>query len=97
MFALRVTLRVTVDRLWAAIDDHASNGRSTAVPTCSRSLTMSLVGAFPKKRPYSLLNCEALTYPTCRPAEPASIIGDNISRLVSPHQHLGALDCSCER
>ena len=26
----------------------------------SRSLAMSLVGAVPKKRPYSLLNCEGL-------------------------------------
>ena len=44
---------------------------------------MSLVGAFPKKRPYSLLNCEVLKYPTCWLAPVASIIADNIRRLAS--------------
>ena len=29
-----------------------------------RNLAMSLVGALPKKRLYSLLNCDALKYPT---------------------------------
>jgi len=37
----------------------------------------------PKKRPYSQLNCEALTYPTCRLAVPASIIADSIRYLAS--------------
>src|SRR5208337_5270577 len=54
-----------------------------AAPTRSRSLAMSLVGVLPKKRPYSRLNCEGLTYPTCLLAVPASIIGDNIRRLAS--------------
>src|SRR5208337_4159737 len=44
---------------------------------------MSLVGALPKKRLYSLLNCEALTYPTCELALLASIIVDNMRRLAS--------------
>ena len=59
-----------------------------AAPTSSRNLAMSLVGVLPKKRPHSLLNCEALAYPTCRLAVPASIIGDNIRRLASArHGH----------
>jgi hypothetical protein len=33
---------------------------SFATNPSSRSRAMSLVGAFPKKRPYSLLNCDAL-------------------------------------
>jgi len=53
---------------------------SMTSPSCSRSRATSFVGASPKKRPYSLLNCEALIYPTCRLAVPASIIADSIRR-----------------
>jgi len=44
---------------------------------------MSLVGALPKNRPYSRLNCEALRYPTRRLASPASIIAVSMSRRAS--------------
>jgi hypothetical protein len=48
-----------------------------------RKVAMSFVGALPKNRLYSRLNCEALTYPTRWLAVPASIIVDNMSRLAS--------------
>ena len=38
-----------------------------------RNLAISLPGAIPNKRLYSLLNCEALKYPTRCPAVPAAI------------------------
>lgn len=44
---------------------------------------MSLVGALLKKRPYSLLNWDALRYPTCRHATVASVIVDSMIRLAS--------------
>jgi hypothetical protein len=50
--------------------------------SCRKRAT-SLVGALPKKRLYSRLNCEALRHPTCWLAEPASIMVDNISRLAT--------------
>ena len=56
---------------------------STAVRPSSRNRAMSLVGALPKKRPYSLLNCDALKYPTWRLAALASIMVDNMRRLAS--------------
>ena len=44
---------------------------------------MSFVGAQPKKRLYSRLNCEALRYPTRWLAVPASMTDDSIRRLAS--------------
>src|SRR5581483_243189 len=58
----------------------------TCVPPearCSRNPSMSLLGELPKKRLYSLLNCETLRYPTRMLAAPTSIIMDSISRRAS--------------
>ena len=49
----------------------------------SRSRAMSFVGAKPKRRAYSRLNCDALTYPTSRDAARVSLICDSISRRAS--------------
>lgn len=57
---------------------------SAAAPKpSSRNRWMSFVGALPKKRPYSRVNCDALRYPTRRAAFPASIIVVSISRRAS--------------
>jgi len=44
---------------------------------------MSLVGALPKKRVYSRLNCEGLMYPNALARVLASTIVDNMRRLAS--------------
>ena len=72
-----INSRLTGTGLEQCKKDHAESCGSW------RSLAMSRVGAFPKKRLYSLLNCDALRYPTRWLAVPASIIADNMSRLAS--------------
>src|SRR5215471_19306636 len=47
-------------------------------PRRVRNRSMSLLGALPKQRLYSLLNCETLRYPTRLLAVLTSIIMDNI-------------------
>lgn len=70
------------DGLPDSVPFDASYPGTSATPGCSpRKRLTSFAGALPKKRLYSRLNWDALTYPTRRPAAPASSMVVSMRRL----------------